>query len=366
MAFSNGPITTSVCLLPNELPEGAVERFAARAAKALDAVGAEPETGWVSGRHLLETQIDEQTAYAGGYLHLSLRVTERKIPGALLRAHCRMRELAWEAENGREPGRKQRKAIREEVTEQLLPEMPPQIRGIPFVVDANDHKLYLGTPSLKMEDLFLESFRETIGFEPVPLTPETYVAVIRELEVEDLHRLVFTPTPDQACEAEGCELGRDFLTWLWFLQEEVGEVSLKKYGRFAVMIDGPLLLAATGNGAMESIVRRGSPTVSAEAKAALMVGKKLKKAKLFLRHDNGDLWSTTVDADRFVFSSLHLPEGEAMDPHAVFEERVTSLYYFQRAFYGLFDQFLDEVRVPAQAAALEKRLQEWVARRESR
>jgi len=366
MAFDNGSITCSVCLLPGDLPEGVIERFAARAAKSLDKVGAEPEMGWVSGRHLLETRIDEQTAYAGGYLHLSLRVTERKIPGALLRAHCRMRELAWEAENGREPARKQRKAIREDVNEELLPEMPPQIRGIPFVVDANDHRLYLGTASLKMEDSFLEVFRETIGFEPLPLTPETYVAIVRELDVEDLHRLVFTPTPDQAHEAEGSELGRDFLTWLWFLQEEVGEVSLKQYGRFTVMIDGPLSLESVGGGAMESIVRRGSPTVSAEAKAALMVGKKLKKAKLFLRHDNGELWSGTVDADRFVFSSLRLPDGNAMDPHAVFEERVTSLHYFQRAFYGLFDQFLDEVRDADKAASLEKRLQDWVSQRESR
>ncbi len=366
MPFDRSSVTCSVCLLPTELPEAALERFAARAAKSLEKVGTDPEWGWVSGRHLLETRIDDQTAFAGGYLHLALRITERRIPGALLRAQCRMRELAWEAENGREPGRKQRKAIREEVTEQLQPEMPPQIRGIPFVVDANDQKLYLGTSSLKMEDLFLESFRETVGFEPLPLTPETYVAIVRELDIEDLHCLVFTPDPDQACEAEKSEVGRDFLTWLWFLQEEVGEVNLQQYGRFAVMIDGPLVFEATGGGAMESIVRRGSPTISAEAKAALMVGKKLKKAKLFLRHDGGDIWSVTVDADRFVFSSLKLPEGEAMDAHSAFEERMTALYFFQRAFYGLFDQFLDEVRTRESATALEKRLHGWVDRRESR
>ena len=60
MSFDRGPITYRVCTLPDTLPEDMLERFAANAAPALSAIGEEPAWGWVSGRHLLETRIDEE------------------------------------------------------------------------------------------------------------------------------------------------------------------------------------------------------------------------------------------------------------------------------------------------------------------
>ncbi len=366
MPFDNGPITCRVCQMPQPLPENAVFEFNRRKARDLQRVGTEPEFGWVTGRHLLENRIDEETAYAGGFLHLALRLTERKVPASLLRAYCRMRELEWEAEHGKRPNRKQRQEIKVEILQALLPEMPPQMKGVPFVVDANAERLYLGAGPGSGEDTFLELFRETTGFEPVPLGPEIYASIALGIEPVDVPELRFTPETNTDAETDGSIMGRDFLTWLWYIQEEIGEVSLDPYGRFTLMLDGPLVFQAEDGGARESIVRKGAPTISAEAKAALMVGKKLRRAKLYLRDESGATWSAIVDADTFVFRTLKLPEGEALEPHAVFEERITNLFLFQRAFYALFELFLKEIRVPEKYETLQRSIKEWVARRESR
>ena len=72
MPFDRGSITFQACQLPRPLPDDALEGFAAKAAGSLDSVRDEAQLGWVSGRHLLERRIDQETAYLGGYLHLCL------------------------------------------------------------------------------------------------------------------------------------------------------------------------------------------------------------------------------------------------------------------------------------------------------
>jgi hypothetical protein len=130
------------------------------------------------------------------------------------------------------------------------------------------------------------------------------------------------------------------------------------------MIEGPLVLVSSdeGAGAGESVIRKGLPTQSAEAKAALMVGKKLKRAKLILARNAGEEWSVTVDAD-FVFRGLKMPEGEAMDPEGIFEERMTNLFIFQTMFFNLYKRFLDEMSDGKKAREYQANAKKWVANR---
>ena len=52
--------------LNGKLPEDLLELFAAKKAGPLDAVDSEPQFGWVTGHHLLDTTIDETSAQLGG------------------------------------------------------------------------------------------------------------------------------------------------------------------------------------------------------------------------------------------------------------------------------------------------------------
>jgi len=360
MPFDQGTMTFRACSLPKALPEDALERFAAAAAGPLDSITDEPQWGWVSGRHLLERRIDEQTCMLGGYLHLTLRKAERKIPAALLKAECRLAELAAMAANESDRiGRKERKTIKEEITERLLPQMPPQLSGVPFAIDTSDNMLYVGATSQSVLDTFLGLFCKVIGYEPVPLTPDIVAADIYETNPDALPKLNFSPELSDT-QAAGT-LGQNFLTWLWFFQEERGGVLPQtKLGEFSLMVDGPLVFVAEGPGAYESSIRKGTPTISAEAKAALTVGKKLSKAKLILARARGEEWAVTLDADEFIFRGLKLPEGEAMDPGSVFEERMTNLYIFKTVFLALFQRFLMEIKDPAKLDAFHKKAKLWV------
>ncbi len=360
MPFDRGTMSFCVCRLPKDMPEDALARFQSKAAGPLKLVKEEPMLGWVTGRHLLDTEINDATAYAGGFLHLYLRQAQRKVPGALLQAETRMHELHRLQENGGEfLSRKEKKEIKEDVMNRLLPDMPPQLSGTPFVVDSGAARLYLGATSEKQRDAFLAYFYETMGFEPQVLTPEFLASQAFEDEIGMLPVLNFSPElPDS--EAWG-GIGENFLTWLWFFCEENnGALPKSRLGEFQCMIEGPLVFVSEGNGAQESALRRGAPTLSAEAKAALTVGKKLRRAKLNLALSKDEVWSATLDAEHFTFRSLKVPEGEAMDPASVFEERMHYLNIFQELIFALFQRFVGEMADDAKFNDIQERAKKWV------
>jgi len=360
MPFDRGTITCRVCVLPKAFPEEVLARFADKAAGSLESVKDEPQWGWVSARHLLERRIDEETAFLGGHLHLCLRQAQRKIPASLLRAECRMAELALMAEQkSAGVNRKEKRRIKEEVTALLLPKMPPQLAGSYFVADAPAKRLYVGAASEKQLETFLGYFGDTVGFEPTVLGPESAAKELAGIDPASIPP--FNVSPELPDGNAGGTLGQNFLTWLWYLQEESNGVLPKsKLGEFSFMVDGPLVFVAEGNGAFESSIRKGQPTLSAEAKAALTVGKKLKRAKLIFARSKNEVWSVSVDADTFLFRGLRLPEGEALEANSAFEERVTCLHVFQSLFFALFERYLKDMGDSAKFTATQKRAKQWV------
>lgn len=359
MPFDQGSVTFRVCHLPNPLPDDVLERFAAKSGTGLDSVRDEPMLGWVA-RHLLETRIDEDTAYRGGFLTLTLRHAERRIPASLLRAECQLLEIAAMAakKTDRLP-RKERKEIKQEVTDRLLPTMPVQLSGTSFVVDASDGKLYVGCSSDKQMDVFLAMFQETVGFEPIPLPPDIAANDLFGINPDTVPPVNISPALSDA--NAGGTLGQNFLTWLWHFQEaNEGRLPKSQLGEFGILVDGPLTFVAEGPGAHESTLRKGLPTLSAEAKASLEVGKKLSRAKLVVARGN-ETWGGTLDADTFTIRSLKLPEGEALDPASAFEERMTHVYTYQTLVYNLFGLFLREMTDDEKRSQFANSAKKWVA-----
>ena len=359
MPFDSGSQSFIICHMPQAMPEDALERFEALAGAPFDAIPSDQGVGWVSGRHLLETRIDEESGMLGGYMHLNMRVTSRKVPNTLFKARCRIEELAYiQANKCINVPAKQKSAIRDNVTDMLLPDMPPSLAGIPFVIDPNHSVMYLGATSIGKIDLFLDFFGETIGFEPVPLYPQQLAEVLFSVDHHDIEPLRFTSRSVEA--DEDAMFGRDFLTWLWYFQtEEGGEFTLDAFpGTFGIRIDGPLTFAQDAQGGMESVIRKGVPLASAESKAALLGGKKLRKASVQLVREKEE-WNFGLDADSFVISGMKLPEGERLDPMSHFQERVLNLNVFREAFLKLYGLFLEQVTDERQADDLCDKLTVW-------
>ena len=170
-----------ICPLRNPMPENYLELFAKHSAGKLDDVKDEPVLGWVSGRHLLESKIDDTTSMCGGFPYMNLRKTERKVPSQLLNAVCRRDELAYmQANDCLFVPRKEKKMIKEAAIESLMPKMVPTISATPFVVDTAANVLYFGAASLAKFDVFVQEFTRALGLdvEPVPISVDELMVTL--------------------------------------------------------------------------------------------------------------------------------------------------------------------------------------------
>ena len=327
MPFESGSTALMICTLGEKLPDDFLERLAKYSAGRLDDVKDEPTVGWVSGRHLLESEISEMTSICGGHLYVNLRKAERKIPSQLLKAICRKEELAYmQANNMITVPRAERKRIKEDAIERNLMKMPPTISATPIIVDRALNVMYVGSASLSGFDTIAAEFARAMEIEPVPVTiPELMVKLFRASDV-DLPRLSFNGRD----EGEAVP-GRDFLTWLWYHAEtNEGRLKIKDLGEFHLIIEGPLSFAFASDEA------RG----------------------------DAERWTFTFDADNFTMTGLNLPEGEEMELNARFEERVGFLHTLHVALEEYFRLFATTV-MGSERPALEKDIRKWAEERES-
>ncbi len=364
MSFESGSISFRAFYLPQPLPRNFLEKFAGRAAPPLTTLGDEPIRGWVTGRHLLDNRIEQDTAMYAGYLRLTLMKAQRKIPESLLRAECRMEELArMQAEGRAELDRRTKTEIRKEVADRLLPKMPPQLTGMAFIHAPGTDLVYAEAVSDKQVDALEASMRETFGFGLIPATPIHAAAHRLKIDVRDVPPTSFSPDCEDT--AVGESIGQDFLTWLWFSSETRGGMMRVEAGEFAVMVQGPLTFAMEGDGAHEAVLRRGTPELSAEAKIALLSGKKLRRSRVVIARGS-ETWEFTLDADQFTFRGLKLPEGEKLEPISRFQERMTLVKTFLDVFLGMYERFVKERTDAKTWANTQKQIHMWVSERAAR
>ena len=365
MSYESGSISFRMMELPRPFPEDFAARFAADKAGPIEAVKEGIQRGWVTGRHLLDSGITKDSALFGGYLRLSLRQAERKIPAALLKAECRQEELAVMAAEGKAYLKhKQRAEIRQAIAERLLPTMPPQISAIPFIYRPGFQYLFVSAVSDPHMDVFCSALQHSLGFFGSSSTPEVLASHMGYGDIRELAAAGFVPggalfehTP-----------GRDFLTWLWYMSEaNNGKIRLPDRSDIGVMVEGPLTFMHEGTGAYSAVLKKGLPENSAEAKTCLMGGKKLKEAKITFYFDEDRQWRFSMEADKFVFRCMKLPSGEGkMDAVSRFQERISSLEQWRDAFLGIYTNFLETRTDRASWKATTKNIQDWIQSRPAR
>ncbi len=367
MAFESGNVTFRIYEVEGELTADLIDNFARYAIPPIETLSREPISGWGGPRHLLDREISQDNCLAGMYLRVALLKAERKIPPSLLRAHCRLEEqVEMKARGLPFLNRVTRSEIKQEVTERLLPNMPPTLTGIPVVLDlSRKDRLYAQAMSEKQQDAFVAGFRQATGLDVMPLTPDVAAMKLRQVNVRDIGPAIFAPDESSVAPVEG--IGLDFLTWLWFFWEEQGGTFAAAPGDtsqpWQLMLEGPLTFVVEGDGAHETILRRGMPLLSAEAKTALLSGKKLVRSKMNLVRGD-DIWSVTIDGGDFAFRSLKLPKLEPqLDPVSQYQERMRFMVTFCDAFMGLFGQFLDLRRDQASWSKTLTDMQHWITSR---
>ena len=360
MAFDSGSVSFRLFYLQQAYDSGLVEAFARHAAPPVASLNRDPISGWVTGRHLFDRKISEETWVFGPYLHAQLMRAEKKVPASLLRAYVKMEEdVELRAREAEFLPRAVKTEVKQRVTEMLLPKMPPTLSSIPVVVDFRNGLLLASALSDKQIDTLSPVFKETAGSLPILLTPETAALRRRQVNANDLEPVSFSPDTSIEPPVEST-LGMDFFTWLWFAWEKQGGVYHLPDGReFGIMLEGPLTFFREGQGAHEAVLRKGTPLNSREAGTALLCGKKLKRAKVVIAHGD-EVYSATLDAD-FAFRSLKLPKGEQADPVGKFQERMLFIETFWAAWLSLYDRFLDLRADPKQWSKTLDAMRQWIA-----
>jgi hypothetical protein len=360
MAFDSGSVSFRLFYLQQTYDSGLIEAFAQHAAPPIASLNRDPLTGWVTGRHLFDREIVEEKCLFGPYLHAQLMRAEKKVPASLLRAYVKMEEdIELRAREAEYLPRAVKAEVKQRVTESLLPQMPPTLTSIPVVVDFRNDMLLAGALSDKQIDTLSPVFKETAGTLPILLTPETAAIRRKQINANDLEPVSFSPDPTLEPPVEGT-LGMDFFTWLWFAWEKEGGVYHLPDGReFGIMLEGPLTFFREGQGAHEAVLRKGAPLNSREAGTALYCGKKLKRAKVVIAH-NDEVYAATLDAD-FAIRSLKLPKGEQTEAAGKFEERMLFIETFWTAWLSLYDRFLDLRTDPKQWQKTLEAMRQWIA-----
>ncbi len=362
MGFEKGSLGFRMFFASRDLTVEDVEKFAAQALPPLNTMAEEEVHGWVAGRHLLDRHITEENAFVGGYLRLTLTQAQKKVPNSLLAAECAVEEMAaMEAEGKQFLNQQQRSEIKKSVRERLLPDMPPQLKGIDFVFDARSHMIYSSATSEKQVDAFVLSLMQTAGCSAQAADPATIAAKTEGIDVENWSPASFSGELEDGM-VDGTA-GREFLMWLWYGSEKRGGLAnVPDVGEIAYMVEGPLTFVMEGKGAHEITLRKGEPMLSAEARTALLSGKKLKKAKLqFVRGE--EIWAFTFDADEFIFRSLKLPQTETFDRVGKFQERMVLLETFRQVFFHLFREFVKERAASRNWEKTKEAMRNWVAER---
>jgi len=363
MPFESGSVSYRIYQLPRELPEPLLDGFVKRVAPPLDTIKDQPVYGWVTGRHLLDRQIDDNNAYLGGYLRLCLLQAERKIPTSLLRAELKQEELVRLAVSGNESiSRRERTEMKQEIVDRLLPTMPPQLKGMTFIHRPGDDLLFAETLAEKQVDVFVSYLREAFGFPPQVLTPESLALSLGRTDSREWMPCSFSPEVE--ADRTSPMAGHDFMTWLWYQSETRPDaVPAGKEGTAGVLVEGPLTLVMEGGGAHEISLRKGNPTQSAEVKACLLAGKKLRKATVTLVRGE-TTWRMTLDGETLAVRSLKpvAPENN-LDFISRFQDRMQQVEIVSRLLMGLYGAFVEERRSREAWASRVKEMREWVESR---
>lgn len=135
-------------------------------------------------------------------------------------------------------------------------------------------------------------------------------------------------------------LGREFLTWLWYLSESnKHKVALEHLGEFTFYVDDKLVLSSSDGAVRENSLKGGTPGYAQEAKLALVGGKLVHEAK-FILQDVERQWMWTMRSDSLLFKAVALPPTQDPDPAGRMLERMKYMQLLVEFVESLYKRFL--------------------------
>ena len=139
-------------------------------------------------------------------------------------------------------------------------------------------------------------------------------------------------------------LGEEFLTWLWFrLETDGGDFELAGGRSASVSLDDFLAFAPGDDDETEQTLRKGLPSRSAEARAALRHGRRVRRMKLIVALGDRE-WSLTIEGPTLDLHGVRLPPDpeDAGSREELAAERAAAFFEIRGVVAALYRRFLDD------------------------
>ena len=156
-------------------------------------------------------------------------------------------------------------------------------------------------------------------------------------------------------------LGREFLTWLWFLSDlQEGLISLgEDRPAIELFLTDRIVLSGSGQSAERVAIRTEDPSLSIEARTALRQGKKVEKATLRIISGQRE-WTVTIDGESLAVSSVKIPALLTRENDEKFHERLALIDQLDSMLLTLFEKFLSTRTDSSQWPNVATQMKDWV------
>lgn len=367
MGALKGSITYAKFLVRGALPDDLHQKFLGRIrTRAFKPLTPEDEDDVSVGWMPIERPFDEDPSFRadgtffGGYLALAMRLDRWKFPSSLVKSKMAAAEKAYLEKHQKERlSRAEKAELRDGVERRLRREGEPTSKALDLAWNLAEAEVRVFGKSKVLLEHFVELFEKTFAVELVAASP--YPLALEQKLPKDVDKaLVFVepcsfhtrkqpksgaPRTTEPSFAELVEsrrfLGREFLAWLWFRSEILGnELRIDDFGAAELWLEKSIVLESTTEAGKEKSTLTGvAPSGTPEAKRALQQAKLPTRAKIAVRRGEQD-FALTLDADTLGLSGVKIPAlltGEGDDP---FHERMQLVEEIEGAIEALYKQFL--------------------------
>lgn len=351
--------------------------LAGRGFKAIDETNDEVAEGWAHTDNVDDSQFDvPATFWRDRFVFFTYRRDQRKISGAVLKSHTSKAEADYLSKHPelKRPPKREREDIKERVKLKLLAKTMPAPSTIDVVWDLDAGLLTLFSASGSAIERFEELFAKT--FEGIKL--HLVHPYARSLDVmgpsgEQAITSLNQTTSDSALDLIQSNrwIGEELLAWLLYNggrdDYRVTTPGVTDQGTpFSAWVDDRIAFQGGGEGGPQKVVVSGSQDKYAEARTALVHGKSISSATIYIEMSELQ-WRFRLDGEKFLFGGFRCPpvriERDGVEDlperESAFYERMYLLGQGLQLFDSLLLAFLQK-RTSAEWPAWQESFREWL------
>jgi len=311
--------------------------------------------GWTRSDNIEDSTFDVPIAFRRDHHALfSLRVDQRRVASAVLKAHVVREEKKFIAENPnfRKPPKEKREEIKELVKLRLLATAHP----VPSVIDVTWNfttgVVTLFSTSTSAIDRFEDIFKKT--FAGVHLTLiHPYARAKGLLNGALLEALIAANQANSddvtALISSNRWIGNEFLLWLLYrglndASEYIVNITghSKEGEKFSAWIDDRIIMEGDSEGGgVQKVAVTGSQDLYKEVRSALTSNKQITSATICMEYGENQ-WKLALKGDTFAFNSfkcpqIHIEQGATVDEVSEMEAVFFEKTYLQEQGLQYFD-----------------------------